>query len=72
MARAQSTLTSTSVRDPKTGRFQTVRGVGALNGRLKLEKGVDLTKPIASQVLKGGGSLKNAAQNLKRRLVAKE
>lgn len=49
-----------------------MRGVGALNGRLKLEKGVDLTKPIASQVLKGGGSLKNAAQNLKRRLVAKE
>ena len=32
MARAQLTSTGTSVRDPKTGRFQTVRGVGALKG----------------------------------------
>lgn len=64
MARAQLTSTSTLVRDPKTGRFQTVRGVSALNGRLMMEKGVDLTKPIASQVMKGGRSRKNAAPNL--------
>lgn len=41
-----------------------VRGVGALSGRLTMEKGVDLTKPIASQVLKCGRSRKNAAPNL--------
>jgi hypothetical protein len=64
MARAQLTSTSTLVRDPKTGRFQTVRGVGALNGRLMMEKGIDLTKPIASQVMKGGRSRRNAAPNL--------
>ena len=64
MAKAQLTSTSTSVRDPKTGRFQMVRGVGALNGRLIIEKGVDLTKPIASQVMKGGRPRKNASPNL--------
>jgi hypothetical protein len=64
MARAQLTATSTSVCDPKTSRFQMVRGVGALSGRLTMEKGVDLTKPIASQVLKCGRSRKNAAPNL--------
>lgn len=31
----------------------TVRGVGALKGHLTLKKGLDLTKPIASQALKG-------------------
>ena len=40
----------------KTGQFVTVRGVGALKGQLTLKKGVDLTKPIASQTLKGGKS----------------
>ncbi|WP_203428008.1 hypothetical protein [Rhizobium sp. BG4] len=45
----QSTVT---VRDSKTGQFVTVRGVGALKGQaLDLRKGVDLTKPIASQTL---------------------
>lgn len=37
--------------DRKTERSITVRGAGALRGRLALEKTVDLTKPIASQVL---------------------
>ena len=64
LAKIQPTTTSTGVRDPKTGNFQTVRGVGALKGRLTLDKGVDLTKPIAAQVMKGGGSRKNATQNL--------
>ena len=41
------------VRDPKSGRSVTVRGAGALRGRLTIEKGVDLTKPIAAQVLTG-------------------
>ena len=49
---------------PKPGRAVTVRGAGALKGRLTIEEGVDLTKPIASQVLKGSrrrddGSLTN-------------
>lgn len=68
MANAQPTSTSTAVRDPNTGNFQTVRGVGALKGRLTLEKGVDLTKPIASQVMKGGRSRKNATQKRLRHL----
>lgn len=37
--------------DRKTEPSITVRGAGALRGRLTLEKSVDLTKPIASQVL---------------------
>jgi hypothetical protein len=45
-----STLT---VRNSKTGKYVTVRGAGALKGsRLAIKKGVDLTKPIASQALK--------------------
>ncbi|WP_407160101.1 hypothetical protein [Bradyrhizobium sp. STM 3557] len=47
---------SQTVRNTKTGQFVTVRGVGALKGQLSLKKGVDLTKPIASQALKGGKS----------------
>ncbi len=41
------------VRDSKSGRFVTVRGAGALRGHLSIKKGVDLTKPIASQAMKG-------------------
>lgn len=60
MAKAQPISTITTVRDPKTGRFLTVRGVGALKGHLALKKGVDLTKPIVSQVMKGGKCRKYA------------
>lgn len=45
-----------TVRNAKTGQFVTVRGVGAMKGQLALNKSVDLTKPIASQALKGGKS----------------
>jgi hypothetical protein len=38
--------------DPGSGRSATVRGAGALKGRLTIEEGIDLTKPIAAQVLK--------------------
>jgi hypothetical protein len=49
------------VRDSRTGRFVTVRGAGALKGsRLTIRKDVDLTKPIASQVLGSGGKRKSA------------
>lgn len=47
---AQSVIT---VRDTKTGKLVTVRGAGSLKGiDLPINKGVDLTKPIAPQVLK--------------------
>lgn len=45
--------TAVTVRSPKTGKFVTVRGAGALKGsHLTIKPGVDLTKPIASQALK--------------------
>lgn len=55
MTKSHATSTSTVVRDTKTGRLVTVFGVGALKS-LTLKKGVDLTKPIASQALKGSKS----------------
>lgn len=65
MAKAQPISTSITVRDSRTGRFLTVRGVGALKGHLTLKKGIDLTKPIASQMIKGGQSREDAAPNQK-------
>jgi hypothetical protein len=41
-----------TVPDPKTGKLLTVRGFGALKGSLTVRKGIDLTKPIATQVEK--------------------
>ena len=55
-AQHESTASFRTVRNAKTGQLVTVRGVGALKGQLRLKKGVDLTKPIASQALKGGKS----------------
>ena len=50
---AQTTVT---VRNAKTGKFVTVRGAGSLKGsEFQIKKGVDLTKPIASQTLKRKG-----------------
>ena len=44
---------SHELRDPKTGRLVTVRGLGALkDSTFAIRKGVDLTKPIAKQALK--------------------
>jgi hypothetical protein len=46
--------TTVKVRDAKTGKTVSVRGVGSLKGsQLQLRKNVDLTKPIASQALNG-------------------
>ena len=53
MTTPPSATTERVVRDSKSGRFVTVRGVGALKGNLKIKKGVDLTKPIAAQTTKG-------------------
>ena len=37
---------TTTVRDSKSGRLVTVKGAGALKGKLTISKKVDLTKPI--------------------------
>lgn len=66
MAKNGSSTTETIVRDSKSGRFVTVRGAGALRGQLKIKKGLDLTKPIASQAIKGGGRGKAEAAGAKR------
>jgi hypothetical protein len=51
-----SQQSSVTVRDTKTGKFVTVRGAGSLKGSdFKVKKTVDLTKPIASQMLKRKG-----------------
>jgi hypothetical protein len=39
--------TITTVRDSKSGRFVTVKGAGALKGKMTISKKVDLTKPIS-------------------------
>jgi hypothetical protein len=52
MAKPHPAPAAKVVRDSKSGRFVTVRGAGELKGRLTIEEGIDLTKPIASQVLK--------------------
>lgn len=45
---------SVTVRDSRTGRLVTVKGAGALKGSgFTIRQGVDLTKPIAKQALKG-------------------
>lgn len=52
MAETRATISEKVVRDSKSGRCVTVHGAGALKGHLTLKKGLDLTKPIASQALK--------------------
>lgn len=60
MSKIASSTTITTVRDSKSGRFVTVRGAGALKGKMTISKKVDLTKPISmpspreSWVPKGG------------------
>lgn len=58
MTKAHAAPTEKIVRDSKSGRSVVVRGVGALKGHLTLKKGVDLTKPIASQAMKGAKARK--------------
>lgn len=56
MAKVEPSNGTVTVRDAQTGRTLTVRGAGALKGRLNLRKDIDLTKPIAAQVFKDIGS----------------
>lgn len=46
MASNAHKTTTTTVRDSKSGRLVTVKGAGALKGKLTISKKVDLTKPI--------------------------
>ena len=66
MDKTHQTSTEKVVRDSKSGRFVTVRGAGALKGHLTLKKGVDLTKPIASQALKGSKGRNGGPAHAKR------
>lgn len=66
MAKVDPTLTERVVRDAKSGRLVTVRGAGALKGRLSIRGDVDLTKPIAAQVLKGSNGRKGGSAQAKR------
>jgi hypothetical protein len=59
MAKNAST-TTTTIRDSKSGRFVTVKGAGALKGKLTISKNVDLTKPISVPLPGAGhGAIKN-------------
>jgi hypothetical protein len=42
----------TRIRNKKTGEVLVLHGYGSMEGKLKLRKGVDLTKPIYEQVLR--------------------
>jgi PIN domain nuclease of toxin-antitoxin system len=70
MAKSHNTTVEKVVRDSKSGRFITVRGAGALSGHLKIKKGVDLTKPIASQAMKGARRPRADAPDYKRWTLA--
>lgn len=47
MTKTASNSTTTTVRDSKSGRLVTVKGAGALKGKMTISKKVDLTKPIS-------------------------
>jgi hypothetical protein len=65
MAKTHAAATEKVVRDSKSGRFVTVRGAGALKGHLSLRRDVDLTKPIASQAMKGSNGRKGNSAPVK-------
>jgi len=65
MKKAGPPTTKTLVRDAKSGRLVTVYGLGALKGRLAIREDVDLTKPIAAQVLKGSNGRKGGSARAK-------
>ena len=66
MAKTQASPTTTVVRDSKSGRLVTLRGAGALKGQLTIERGIDLTKPIAAQVMREPKAANGSASRFKR------
>lgn len=61
MAKSGITTTITTVRDSKSGRFVTVKGAGALKGKMTISKKVDLTKPISGTNSGGKWSTKKSS-----------
>ena len=66
MSKAQTSNGATLVRDAKSGAFISVRGLGALKDRMVIRKGIDLTKPIAAQAIKGPGQSNGQISQTKR------
>jgi hypothetical protein len=42
----------TRIRDKRTGKVLVLQGYGSMQRKLKLRKGIDLTKPICAQVMR--------------------
>lgn len=69
MTKTGPTSTTTIVQDSKSGRLVTVKGAGALKGKMTISKKVDLTKPISGPSLsgkwtaKGGGCSRTTSPN---------
>lgn len=65
MAKSGIPTTITTVRDSKSGRFVTVKGAGALKGKMTISKKVDLTKPISGTNSGGKWSTKSGSSGVK-------
>jgi hypothetical protein len=65
MVKAGPNMTERVARDAKSGRVVTVRGAGALKGRLSIRDDIDLTKPIAAQVMKDSNRRKGGSAQAK-------
>lgn len=53
-----------TVTDKVTGRVLPLKGYGALKGQFQLRKGIDLSQPIAAQVMKGKPSKASRAKSV--------
>lgn len=69
MTKNASNSATTTVRDSKSGRLVTIKGAGALKGKLTISKKVDLTKPIS--VPTPGGKWNPKAGSLSMKLSPK-
>jgi hypothetical protein len=54
MANVKTSASNFTIRNSRTGQFVTIKGAGSLkDSKLTIKQGLDLTKPIAKQALKG-------------------
>ncbi|WP_438752140.1 hypothetical protein [Pararhizobium sp. O133] len=54
MAQVKTSPSIVTVRNSRTGQLVTIKGAGALkDSELSMKRGLDLTKPIAEQALRG-------------------
>lgn len=65
MAKTAPNSTTTTVRDSKSGRLVTVKGAGALKGKMTISKKVDLTKPISGPTPSGKWTPKGGGRSHK-------